>query len=94
MLKITEKPSLQFSFTHYDENYEVLAWHNSQLSIKERLDYGMTENTYLIFLSGPHEFKPFEIYIGEDLEWHTKSAFLVDEDIVEKIGELIEHKTM
>ncbi len=94
MLKITEKPSLEFSFTHNDESYEVQAWHYSQLTIKEHFDYGMTENTYLIFLTGPHEFKPFEIYIAEDLEWHTKSTFLVDEDIVEKIGEVIEHKTM
>ena len=91
---MTDNSEFQFSITHNNENYEVQAWHYSQLSIKERLDYGMTENTYLILLAGPQEYKPFEIYIAADMEWHTKSYFLVDKEIVERIGEIIEAKSM
>jgi hypothetical protein len=89
-----KKPEIEFSFEHIKEIYTARIWHYSQLSIKERLDHGITENTYLVFLKGPYEFRPFEIYIGEDLEWHTKSTFVVDDEIVQIIGLAIHNKSM
>jgi hypothetical protein len=89
-----KKPEIEFSFEHQEEIYEARIWHYSQLSMKERLDHRITENTYLVFLKGPYEFRPFEIYIGEDLEWHTKSTFVVDDEIVQIIGLAIHNKSM
>ena len=89
-----EGPAHKFEFMHEDDSYVAEVWHYSHLSIKERLDHGITENCYLVYLKGPHEFKPFEVFIAEDLEWHTKSTFIVDDEIVQKIGLIIHNKSM
>ncbi len=89
-----ENPDFTYKFKYRDESYAARIWHHSQLSIKERLDHRMMENTYLVYLSGPLEFKPFEIFIGEDLEWHTPSSFAIYDELVQMIGLHIHNKTM
>jgi len=89
-----EKPDFHFVFLHNEDPYEADVWHYSQLTQNEVRAYNMKENTYLIELKGPYEFKPFEIYIGEDLEWHTQSTFVVEEELVQKIGLQIHNKSM
>lgn len=89
-----EPADFHFVFLHEDDPYEAYVWHYSQLTQKEIEEYNIWENTYLIKLKGPYEIKSFEIYIGEDLEWHTQSSFVVDDEIVQKIGLLIYDKTM
>lgn len=91
---MTQNPDFIFNFSYKEENYVASVWHYSQLSIKEKLDYQVTENTYLVLLSGPQEVKPFEIFHDEEMDWKTKSTFVVDPEIVEIVGEMIDRKTL
>jgi hypothetical protein len=91
---LNEEPDHIFELEHEGHPYCAKVWHYSQLTLKEKLDYRITENCFLIFLTGPQEFKPFEIFIGEDLEWHTPSTFVVDDELVGKIGLLIDNESM
>ncbi len=89
-----ERPNFHFVFLHEEDPYEADVWHYSQLNPKEIIDLAISENSFIVKLKGPYEFKPFEIYIGEDMEWHTQSTFVVDDEIVQKIGLEIHNKTM
>lgn len=86
-----EKADYSFEINFKSETYTADVWHYTQLTIKERLDHHIAENTYLVYLTG---HKPFEIFIGEDLEWHTQSTFVVEDEIVQIIGLHIHNKTM
>jgi len=89
-----ENPDFIYEFQYKDQAYKASIWHYSQLSEKERLEHRMIDDTYVIYLTGPQEFKPFELFIGDDLEWHTHSSFFVDDEIVQIIGLHIHNKTM
>ncbi len=91
---MNETPDFHFVFLHEENPYEADVWHYSQLTENEISQYNIRENTYLVKLKGPYEFKPFELYISEDMEWHTQSNFVVDDEIVQKIGLLIHNRTM
>ena len=91
---ISTTPEFTIEFTHDNGSYSAAIWHYAQLSIKERLEHRLMENSYLVYLKGPYEFKPFEIFIGEDLEWHTPSSFVVEDAVVQIIGLHIHNKSM
>lgn len=91
---INTPPEFKFEFTHGNASYTAAIWHYAQLSIKERLEHRLMENSYLVYLKGPYECKPFEIFIGEDLEWHTPSGFVVEDAVVQIIGLHIHNKSM
>jgi hypothetical protein len=84
------EPEYKFPLLFDGNVYIVHAWHFAQLSIADRLAYNMTEYTYLVKMNGKPEFKHFEVFIGEDMEWHTKSTFLVPQDLVDRIGHAID----
>jgi hypothetical protein len=89
-----ENPDFIYPFKYKGESYTARIWHYSQLSIKDRLDHRMVENSYLVYLSGPRDYKPFEVFIGEDFEWHTPSNFAIDDELVQVIGLHIHNKTL
>lgn len=87
-------PDFHIDFAHAGTRYQADIWHYTQLTIKERLDHRIMENTYLVYLTGPYVFHPFELFIGEDLEWHTPSSFVVDDAIVQLLGQHIDRHSM
>lgn len=91
---MTTVPDYIFEFQSEDKPYRAKVWHYSGLTDQERVEHGITENCFLVYLNGSYEYKPFELFVGEDLEWHTKSSFVVDDEIVQQIGLLIHNESV
>ena len=79
-----------FHLLFKDVLHTAQVWHYVQLDIKERLDFHFVENSFLVVLTRPDQrHTQFEIFIGEDLEWHTPSSFIVQREM-DEIGLLID----
>ena len=88
---------MQYTFNFEGQVYVAEIRHFEELSEGEKLQYRVTENTFLIYLTGVAGKKVFELYIEAGdmtIRWKTQSDLYVDPAICEIIGQYIDNVSM
>ncbi len=92
-MKTTEYTILHH-FNYEGQNYTASIHHILEMTAEEIRKYGMTEESFLVFLDREDgDAKVFELFINAgDTHWSVKSK-LIDPAIVEILGNEIDHRS-
>lgn len=86
---------LHFNFTFLHKPYSAIIIPCFELSDDEKEKFKIREHSYFIKMLTLQGMKYFELYIAEDLEWHTLTNDPdVADEIIQILGKYVYDKTM
>ena len=84
-----------YDFSFLNRNYSAEIFPTYELSEEEKLEYKIQGDSFFVRLETPNGMKFFELYVAEDLEWHTHSTDSeLHDEIIQVLGEYVDCKTM
>lgn len=75
--------------------YMINVKHYFGLTTEERESYKVEDGQFLVHMFGINGYKTFKVFLNDGLNWVTDaSEFLVDKEIVEIIGSIIDERSL
>jgi hypothetical protein len=83
-----------YEFTFLNKRYAADIVPVYKLNQEERLKYDIKEDSFLVKLITINGIKHFELYVAQNMEWHTQTNDSdIHDEIIQILGKYIDYKT-
>jgi hypothetical protein len=85
----------QYQFAFLNREYAAEIFPTCELSHLERKFYKVTHESFFVRLNSPYGMKHFELFVDEDLEWHTNTEDeKIGDELIQLLGNYVDQMTM